>query len=402
MRILYIHEHFITPQSGGGTRSYEFAQRLIAHGHQVLMLCGGDNNVLKLPSTKKKNVYRGDVDGIDVIKISLPYSNKDGLIKRTITFLKFALKSIYYVRKLDYDLIFATSTPLTAGIPAIYGRWFKRKDYIFEVRDLWPEIPKALGLKNKMALLGMSILEKWSYKYAKACVGLAPGIKEGIAKRSQKGKKIAIIPNGCDLNAFLPGNRAELELEGIGKNDTVAVFTGAHGPANGLDALINAAVVLKEKKRDDIKICFIGDGKCKADLETRAKNENLANCLFFPPMPKKQLCTLLGKVDIGLQILANVPAFYYGTSPNKFFDYITAGLPVVNNYPGWLADLINENKCGVAVEPDNPDALAEALIYLADHPEEKLTYGKNARALAEREFDRDLLGEQFVKFIEHV
>lgn len=400
MKVIYFHQHFTTPQVGGGIRSYELAQRLIRMGHQVIMVTGGNKEKYDLPETKKKNVYRGNIDGIDVIQIALPYSNSDGLFKRALTFIKFAVKSIHYAMHEDYDIAFATTTPLTAGIPCIWAKWFRGKKYVFEVRDLWPELPKALGMKNPIALWGMSLLEKLSYVNACACVGLSPGICEGIARRSQKNKDIALIPNGCDLGLFTPGCREDLKIDGILPTDKVAVFTGAHGRANGLNAVLDAAKVLLDRGRKDIKFVFVGDGKLKPILKERAQKEKLINCLFLGHMPKAELSKIICSADIGLQILANIPAFYYGTSPNKFFDYITAGRPVLNNYPGWLADMIKENKCGIVVEPNNPAAFADGIIYLADNPSLRKEYGNNARALAEREFDRDKLGMQFVDFIE--
>ena len=147
---------------------------------------------------------------------------------------------------------------------------------------------------------------------------------------------------------------------------------------------------------------FIGDGKLKPDLKRRAETEQLDNCIFLDPIPKKELACLLQGADVGMMILANVPAFYYGTSPNKFFDYIASGLPVLNNYPGWLADMITENKCGVVVPPENPEAFADALEYMADHHEEVAEMGKNARMLAEHRFDRRRLADEFVDWIENV
>ena len=114
------------------------------------MVTGGKKEIYNLPATDKKNVYRGNIDGIDVIQIALPYSNSDGLVKRAITFIKYALKSIHYAMHEEYDMAYSTSTPLTAGIPCIWAKWFRGKKYIFEVRDLWPELPKALGLKNPL------------------------------------------------------------------------------------------------------------------------------------------------------------------------------------------------------------------------------------------------------------
>lgn len=403
MKVLYFHQHFTTPAIGGATRSYEFAKKLLDRGHRVTIVCG-ETAKLNLPSTPNKGVYRGNVDGIDVMQINLPYSNSDGIAKRAWIFVKFAWKGIQIALREEYDLLFATSTPLTAGIPGIWMKWFgrKRRKFIFEVRDLWPELPKALGIKNPFLLWGMSVLEKWSYHKADACIGLSPGICEGIRKRSQTDKPVEMIPNGCDLDIFQPGNRESLQLSGIAKTDTVAVFTGAHGIANGLDAVLDMAAKLKRLNRNDIKIVFIGDGKVKPQIIERAKRERLDNCLFFDPVPKTQLKDIVSSADIGLMVLKNVPAFYYGTSPNKFFDYIASGLPVVNNYPGWLADMIQKNHCGEVVPPDQPELFAQALIKLADNPELCKQYCLNARQLAERDFSREDLSNKFVDFLEEV
>ena len=296
--------------------------------------------------------------------------------------------------------ISTTSTPLTDGLPGIAAKWFRRKKFVFEVRDLWPELPKALGMKNPFLLWGMSVLEKRSYHAADACVGLSPGICDGIRRRSQKGKPIALIPNGCDLDLFTTSSTKPDLIPGVKPTDTVAVFTGAHGVANGLDAVLDMAGMLKKRKRDDIKLVFVGEGKMKSHLKERASSEGLDNCLFLDRMPKKELNDVMARADIGLMVLANVPAFYYGTSPNKFFNYIASGLPIVNNYPGWLADMINENKCGVAVEPEKPELFADAIEKLANNHDLRKECGENGRALAEREFARDLLGSKFVEFLE--
>lgn len=402
MKVLYFHQHFKTPDGAGGTRSYELARRLIERGHAVTMVCGG-GDALSLPENCRSEYRRGLIDGIDVIQFNLPYTNYDGLLKRTWTFLRFAWAGVRLALCEKYDVLFATSTPLTAGIPGIVMKLCRRKKpFVFEVRDLWPELPQALGVKNPLLLGAMSVLEWLSYNMADACIGLAPGICRGIARRCKPGKMIVMIPNSCDLEIFKPGCRESLKLSGIRNDDFVAVFTGAHGVANGLDAVLNAATELKKRGRSDIILLFIGDGKMKPGLMERAQHKGLTNCRFLDPMPKVRLNTLLGAVDAGLMVLANVEAFYYGTSPNKYFDYIASGLPVVNNYPGWLADMIRQNECGIAVAPDNPAAFANALIELADHPERRKIMGRNARELAEREFNREYLGNQWVDLLESV
>ncbi|NLO34621.1 MAG: glycosyltransferase family 4 protein [Candidatus Hydrogenedentes bacterium] len=404
MHILYFHQYFTTPNTAGGTRSYEMARQLISRGHEVTMVCvrrGKDG--LNLLGSADGLIREGVIDGIRVIQFDLEYSNYMSLPRRAWVFLRYALRSTGLALLMDYDLLFATSTPLTAGIPGIFASPLRRKPFVFEVRDLWPELPKAMGVvKNPLVLSGRSVLAWMSYRTASAFIALAPGLKEGIAKRSPRNHAIAMIPNGCDLDLFQPGKREALNLPGVKPTDCVAVFTGAHGMANGLDAVLDTARVLKERGRMDIVLVFIGDGKLKPSLIERTKAEDLDNCRFFDPMPKNILNRVVSCCDIGMMILDDVPAFYYGTSPNKFFDYISSGLPVLNNYPGWLADMINKHRCGIAIPPRNPEAFADTLCLLADDPVLRREYGKNARLLAEEKFSRDRLANEFVDWLEAV
>ena len=401
MRLLYFHQHFATPQGSGGTRSYEFARALIARGHQVTLVCGAHKQSgLELPYDAARGWHRGQVDGIDVISLPLAYSNKDSLFRRGWVFLRFALRSVRLALALDCDLVFATSTPITAVIPGLAAKWFRGKPFVFEVRDLWPELPRALGLRNPFILGGMSLLEFLGYRSADACVGLSPGIVEGIRSRSAASLPIAMIPNGCDLEVFHPSKRATLKLPGIGPDDFVAGFTGAHGVANGLDALLDVAAELKRRGDVRVKLVFIGDGKEKERLAEKANTLGLTNCLFFPPVPKTELGAITASLDCGLMVLKNIPAFYRGTSPNKFFDYIAAGIPVVNNYPGWLAGMIQENQCGIVVPPNNPVAFADALQRLAADRTVCRAMGAAARALAEKEFARPALAARFIGTLE--
>ena len=401
MKVLYYHQHFSTPQGSTGNRSYAMARRLLQAGHEVTIVCGSYAG----GETRLTGPYRGGrragwVDGIQVIELELPYSNHDSFIKRTLTFLKFAWRSAGIALRRDYDVLFATTTPLTAGIPGICARWLRGKPFVFEVRDLWPELPKAMGvITNPVVIWAMGVLEWASYHSAHRLVGLSPGIVDGIARRGVPRERIALIPNGCDLDIF--GVPAEpWRPDGVGANDLMAVFTGAHGIANGLDAVLDAAAELKRRGRMDIKLVLIGDGKLKSALEARAQAEGLDTVVFHPPVGKGKLAGLMAATDVGMQILANVPAFYYGTSPNKFFDYIASGLPVLNNYPGWLAEIVSRHQCGFVVPPDDPGAFADALCQAADHRAELVLMGNRAQVLAQAEYDRALLAGRFVAWLE--
>ena len=400
MKILYFHQHFSTPKGSAGIRSYEMARRLIKRGHQVTMVCGSyRGGETDLTESFVNGLRRGTVDGIDVIEFNLAYSNNDSFIKRSLTFAKFAMRSVGLAFTEQYDVVFATTTPLTAGIPGIFARWLRRKPFVFEVRDLWPELPRAMGvIRNPMVLGAMGILEWVSYRSAHRLIGLSPGIVDGIARLNVPSERISLVPNGCDLDIFT-GDLEPWQPISVKQDDLMAVFAGTHGIANGLDAVLNAAQVLKQRGREDIKLVLIGQGKLKTELQAHAKDDGLTNVIFYDPVDKNQLAGLLASADIGLQILANIPAFYYGTSPNKFFDYISAGLPVLNNYPGWLAEQINKHQCGFVVPPDNDEDFADALEKAADNRDELIMMGKNGRKLAESKYDRKLLADQWVDWV---
>jgi glycosyltransferase involved in cell wall biosynthesis len=295
--------------------------------------------------------------------------------------------------------LFATTTPLTAGIPGIVARWLRGKPFVFEVRDLWPELPRAMGvIRNPLVLWAMGVLEWTSYRSAHRLVGLSPGIVEGITHCGVPRERIASVPNGCDLDIFAtpvqPWRPAQVR-----PTDLLAVFAGTHGMANGLDGVLNAAAELKRRGRDDIKLLLIGQGKLKPGLQARAEREGLTNVVFHDPVNKVRLACLMAATDVGLQVLANVPAFYYGTSPNKFFDYIAAGLPVLNNYPGWLAEMIDEHQCGFAVKPDNPEAFADALEQAAADRPTLQVMGQRGLALAKAQFARQALADKWVDWV---
>lgn len=403
MHVLYFHQHFSTPQGSAGTRSYEMAQALIRAGHSVTMVCGSyaqGKTGLDAPFSKGRR--RGVVDWIDVIEFDLDYSNHMGIVQRVGAFLKFAIGSIGIALREPADVVFATTTPLTAGIPGIFARWLKRKPFVFEVRDLWPELPKAMGvITNPVVVWLMSVLEWASYRSADRLVGLSPGIVEGIEARGVDRSRIAMVPNGCDMDLFsMP--EAAWRPAGVLDDQLLAIFTGTHGNANGLDGVLNAAAVLKERGREDICIALVGQGREKPNLIADAEERGLEMVLFVDPVPKNKLTGLMAGADLGLQVLRNVPAFYFGTSPNKFFDYISAGLPVLNNYPGWLAQMITERDAGFSVPPDDPVAFADALILAADNRRSLEQKGKNARALARNQFSREKLSRDWVAWVTQV
>lgn len=403
MKILYFHQHFSTPQGSTGTRSYEFARRLLQRGHEVTMITGSSavaHTGLTGPFVKGRR--EGRVDGIEVIELEMPYANRDGLVKRGKVFLEFAFRSMAILDEIPHNLIFATSTPLTAAIPGIWSK-LRRRDcpFVFEVRDLWPEVPKQMGgVRNPVLLKLLESLEATAYRKADALIGLSPGMCDGIRSKSRPETPITLIPNGCDLELFAaPCDRARVPDPWPSGARFRALYMGTHGRANGLDAVVDTAEELKRRGNQDIFIGLIGDGALKPVLVEQAEQRGLDNIRFFDSVPKRELMGYIHHAHVGLQIFANIPAFHYGTSPNKFFDYIAAGLPVLVNYPGWMADLVHEHEIGEVCEPSDAAGFADALERLAESPHVAGMRAR-ARALAEAQFGRDQLAEQFVQVLE--
>lgn len=403
MHVAYIHQHFSSTRGASGTRSYEMSRRLLLAGHRVTLICGAYSHGDCIDDQRER-VGGYDVDGIRVLRIAEPYGNEMSFARRLLAFGRFARTATGVVSKLDADLVFATSTPLTVGIPGMKAAKRLGVPFVFEVRDLWPELPIALGvLKNPLLVAYARRLERRIYHAADRVIALAPGIKEGICKTGYRPEKVPVIPNSSDLDLFKPSDERLADDRFGSVDDLKLVFTGAHGLANGLDAVLDAAAELKRRGEQGFHFAFIGQGGQRERLIERSSREGLDGFIsWVDPMPKEELARILPRFDVGMMILKNVPSFYYGTSPNKFFDYIASGLPVLNNYPGWLADMIQEHQCGIAVPPDDPVAFAEAVIRLRDRPNELPLMGQRARKLAEAEFSRDTLADQLVQTLEAV
>lgn len=403
MHVIYIHQHFGTPQAPDATRSYEMSRALLRAGHRVSMICG--------LSERNANVLNHDqrvsetlVDGIRVYCIAAQYASRMNFYQRLWSFANFALTAGKVAGGLDGDLVFATSTPLTVGIPGMWAARKLRVPFVFEVRDLWPELAVAVGvLKNPVLIWCARQLELKTYRSADRIIALSPGMREGIIKAGYPAERVTMIPNGCDLDLFRPSNEPLNDQRFGAPDDFRLVFTGAHGIANGLHAVLDAAAELKRRGVRGVRFVFIGHGQLKPQLMARSRAEGLDELVsWVDPIPKSELAQILPRLDVGMMILKNVPAFYYGTSPNKFFDYLACGLPVLNNYPGWLADMIGQHKIGRAVPPDDPRAFAEAVLWLREHPQERAAMGQRARALGEAEFSRARLSGDFVKALEGV
>lgn len=395
MRILYLHQYFATPRSMGasvtGTRSYEFGRRL-ARTHEVHMVTSAW--AVNGPGHRGWQVEM--VEGMRVHRLAVPYSNVMDSRARIKAFVHFAVRSSVYAARLRADVILATSTPLTIALPGIYASRRIGVPLVFEVRDLWPEAPRQIGELRNPALYWLARkLELAAYRNARHVVALSPGMRDGVIATGVPPDRVSMIPNSCDLDLFNPDIDGRAMRERLGLGDRLCLlYFGTLGPANGLDFVLDAAAVLKRRGQRQAVLVLHGEGKMKPLLEQRARTEGLDNVLFSSHLPDKSMVAqLVASADVGMTIYKNLPVLYT-CSPNKMFDTLAAGRPVLTNMPGWLSDLVTVNACGVAVRPDSAEDFADKVEELLARRSELPAMGRRARQLAESTFSRDVLANK--------
>lgn len=401
MDVLYFHQYFATRRRTTATRSYELARRLVDRGHRVTIV-SRDTRMLEAGREGRppgRLVARERVDGIDVLFLNVPYANRYPTPVRLASFTAFTIAAgVAGALERRPDVVFASSTPLTIGLAGLATARLKRAPFVFEIRDLWPAVPVQLGaLKSRAAIRSAEWLERRLYAGAERIVVLSEGAQQDLERRGIPRGKLALIPNASDLDVFRPGVvdegfRGKHGLEGR----FVALYAGAMGRANGLDQLVDAAVALRGSQ---VTIVALGDGGERPRLERRVRELGLENLRFLPSVAKDELAGIVGAADVTLTIFAPYPVLETN-SPNKFFDSLAAGKPPVVNLDGWLRRLVEENDAGAWAPAGDPKRLAEVLTELASDSVRVERMGRNARALAEREFSRDLMAERLARVLE--
>ena len=408
-----------------GTRSYEFSRYLVEKGHQVTIITSGlVNSEFPVPKDQKyiqRTAYRLQRTdrsakrctlnaGLTVVSIAAAYNDPQvGTAmsgwRRMLRFHQFARLAIRVGKEAPAtsgranqaapDIVFATHTPLTVGLAGIALSRHFGVPFVFEVRDLWPEALVNVGaLKNPLAIWWLSRMAKKIYSRAAHIVALSPGMKEGIVRAGVPAEKVSVIPNASDLDLFQPDLDGSAWRGRLGLGDRfAAIYFGAMGLANGLEYVIEAARILAERGSSHIVLVLHGAGGKRADLEKMARSYGLTNVVFSDLVPDKaELARIVAACDVCMTIYRATKEHTW--SPNKMFDSLAAGKPVLVNVPGWLGSLIESNNCGRSLDPYRPNALADALEALAANPQLCREMGKNARALAERQFDRRKLASQ--------
>lgn len=400
MHVLLVHQVFVRPEDPGGTRHYELAAWLASHGHEVTILASSQSYQTgqKLTSIRRELLS----PGVEVRRCWVAGSFTRSFVSRTVGFLSFILSSfVEGLRVAKVDVVWGTSPPLLQVASAWALARAKRVPFVFEVRDLWPAFAIQVGVLRQPVLIALSEgLERFLYRHADRIIINSPGFVEHIERGGAAHERIALIPNGVDTRMFDPsadgaGWRRE---HGLG-TEFAAVYAGAHGLSNDLDVLLDAAQRLRSKP--NVVVCFVGDGKEKPHLVAEAHSRGLTNVRFIDAQPKSRMPAALAAADCGIAILKPLP-LYATTYPNKVFDYMAAGKPVVLAIDGAIRQVVDDARAGVFVPPGDAAQLAETISWMADHPHEAREMGRRGRACVERGYDREIAARLLEDLLDEV
>jgi len=396
MRILYLHQYFNTPRMAGSTRSYEMARRLVHMGHEVQMVSSWREE------SASTGWFTTDEEGIVVHWIPVGYSNSMSYARRIEAFFRFAIQAARKASSLPADIVFATSTPLTIVLPGAYVARRQNVPMVLEVRDLWPEVPIAVGaLRNPIMRYMGRLLERFAYRHAERIVALSPDMQAGIVGRGYPEEKIAVIPNGADPEMFMPDEKRALrvrkEFPEFGEGPVI-MYAGTLGKINGVEYFVRlAAEFLREGS--NCRFVIIGSGREWDMVTALAEELGVLNesLLMYRPMPKEKLAQVLSAATVTTSLTIDLPELE-ANSANKFFDGLAAGAPVVINYGGWQEKLLVGTRSGIRLDRDIHRACKQLSTLIGDQ-ELCRRMGENARRLAIERFSFDRLAGSLERVI---
>ena len=398
MKIVYFYQYFSTPGGSWGTRVYEFTKRWAEKGHDITVV----TSIYYKSDLKPKGFIRTEIiNGVRVIILNVLISNKQSFIKRIWSFILYSLLSSYFALTLKADIVIASSGPITVGIPGLVARYLRKRKLVFEVRDLWPAGVIEMGiLTNPIAKKLAFGLERWCYRASSLIVTLSPGMSDWIRK-TYGYKNIISVPNLSDNELFgnYKENNGVIPAEFLNKN--IALYTGNIGEVNNSLLLLQTAILLKKRNDNSIFIVLIGDGQLKEKLHNEIKRHGLSNMFIFGSIPKDKLAVWVQRALCSVVPLRGTPILDT-SSPNKLFDSLAAGTPVIQTTRGWIKDFIEIEKCGITVSPDDPSELVDALVQLSVNKELRNSMGENAKRVALSKFDKHKLADCMHKVIEQI
>jgi glycosyltransferase involved in cell wall biosynthesis len=395
MKILLINQAFVSPDEPGHTRHFEMAQFLRSRGHELVIVASDLNYQTGQRTVARRGIYAEQtIDGVRILRSYIHPALHRSYFWRVVSFFSFMLSSVWTALQVrDMDMVMGTTPPIFQAVSAWFAAWIRRKPYLLEVRDLWPEFGVGMGvLKNPIVIALGRWLERFLYARATHILVNSPAYREYMIAMGVPERKVSYIAYGTDVGMFTPqvdGSSVRMEL-GL-RDKFVVLYAGALGQANDIDTLLRAAQRLIQEEK--IRFVLFGDGKERMRLQSEAERMKLSNVTFAGVRAKKDMPGVVASADVCLAILQDIPMFRT-TYPNKVFDYMGAGRATVLVIDGVSRQLIEASGGGVFVQPGSDEQLAETIIELSKDPKRVQQMGQSAREYLVQQLDRrDKLNE---------
>lgn len=398
MHILLIHQIFVTPDEGGGTRHYEMCKYLVEQGHQVSVIAS-DTDYL---SGHKRNITEEIKDGIRIYYAPTTSNVHKSILSRALNFFSFSFNAYKLGKQLNnIDIVWGTTPPLFQAFSASLLAKRQRVLFLLEIRDLWLDFARQLGIvTNKLLYHFFKLIEKYIYRKAGRIIVNSPGFIPYINKIVSK-DNIEVFANGVDIKDFSATSKTAVAefKKGYGTEDKfVVMYTGNIGIANDIENILNAAKSLIHEY-PAIQFLFIGGGLNTKRYKNQANNEKLSNVQFIDSQAKKEMPNILAVADVCLATLKNIPLFKTNY-PNKVFDYMAAGKPTILAIDGVMRKVVEKAEGGQFVAPGDSEALKEAILFYFHHRDRAGLQGRNARKYVAQHFDRKEITFKFGKYLE--
>jgi len=396
MHVVLIHQAFASPREAGGTRHFEFARRVVARGNKATIIASS----LSYHSGGQAGGSRREIiEGVEVIRTYTYPSLHKSFVWRVISFFSFMFSSVpaaLFVK--DVDIVMGTSPPIFQALSAWFVAKLRGRPFLLEIRDLWPSFALDIGiLKNPVLVFLSRKLENFIYRQATHILVNSPAYRTYMLGKGIPGSKVTLIPNGVDPTQFDAESIGRKFRDRWGLGDLfVAMYAGALGMANDIETILRAAQHLRSKP--EIKIVLVGDGKERTNLEAKAKTMRISNVLFVGAVPKQEMPNALAASNVCIATLRNIPMFRM-PYPNKVFDYLAAGRPIVLGIDGEIRKVVDNARAGIFVPPGDDNALAQAIVVLHCNRRMASEMGSNGRAFVVANFNRNTQADQFLELM---
>ena len=403
MHLLLIHQAFASPNEPGGTRHYELARHLVQHGHQFTIVASNLSYHTGHHSVASKGlVTEQTLDGVRVLRAYTYPSLHRSFSWRFVCFISFMLTSVWAaLRAGPVDLVIGTSPPIFQAVSAWLVATLRRRPFLLEIRDLWPEfLIDVGGLKNPLLIIASRWLERFLYARATHLMVNSPAYRDYLINKGVPAAKISLIPNGVDPEMFDPDARGEpIRGEWGLDGKFVVTYAGALALSYDIPTVLRAADRLRDQSH--IHFLLVGDGKERANLESLAQQLRLPNVTFTGARPKAEMPKILAASDACIAILKDIPMFRT-TYPNKVFDYMAAGRPTILAIDGVIRQVVEAAGGGIFVPPGDDAALSATVLSLYQDRQQAQVMGMAARAYVVVHFNRHQQALQFEELVQRL